>query len=61
MADHLYAAAFALELSGGDMESFNRAMAALSLSHIEFGKMPTAVSDKGLDVIKEAISKITVK
>ena len=61
VADHLYAAAFALELSSGDMETFNKAMISLSLSHIEFGKMPATLSDKGLDVIKEAMSKIPVK
>lgn len=61
VADHLDAATFALELSSGDMEAFNKAMTSLSLSHIEFGKMPTTVSDKGLEIIKEAISKIPIK
>lgn len=61
VADHLDAVAFSLELSDGDIEVLNKAMTSLSLSHIEFGRMPTTISDKGLEVVKEAVSKIPIK
>ena len=38
-----------------------KTMNSISLRHIEFGKMPQTVSDKGLDLVKEAIKKIPGK
>lgn len=61
IADHLEAVAFFLELSDKNPEKLEKVMLVLNPSHIEFGKIPASVSDKSLDVLKDAISKISPK
>ena len=61
VADHLDAAAFAIELCDSDVAKLEGTMSVISVSHIEFGKMPASISDKGLEVVKDAISKIPTK
>ena len=61
IASHLEAAADALELSGGELESFEKYSAILDPNCIEFGASPNSPEEKVADIIRDAISKLPGK
>ena len=61
LANHLESSADALELSGENYENLETFMNALTSVDIDFGKNPTAPTDKLLSVVQELVKKIPTK
>lgn len=61
MADHLDATAEAFEIAKLDDNLLSKALDMLAAQYIGFAKTPPSPSDKGIEIVREAISKIPSK
>lgn len=61
IADHLDFISLSIQISSNDPDKLGSVIASISSSHIDFGKTPNSVPEKGLELAKEAIAKIPLK
>ena len=61
LASHLEATADALELSDGELDSFEKHSSILDPNGIEFGANPNSPQEKVADIIRDAIAKLPGK